>query len=457
MHRRLDEARRPGALSSQARRPQSRATGARDRHSAATGRRRRPSPPDRRFRCCRKRYKPSRWRTRQRIDRLLVERGLFESRAKAQAAIAAGLVTADDVPVAQAVGRDCGRRGAARRARPSVGVARRREARGRARSFRASIPPVASASMSAPRPAASPRCCSRAARGASTRSMSGAGSCIRRLRGRPEIVSLEDTDIRELDPARLRRAARASSPSTSASSRSSSCCRRRSRCAEPRSSSSALDQAAIRGRRSAISRRGSCAIRPCTPTVCDDIAAFVARSAGRWSASFPRPIRAATAITNSSSARSAADRRGGLSRGLSLATASAMVPRHDIAGNHDSRAAMPRHQRAVWRAEIVETVKLALPIALTQLGQIAMMTTDLALIGRLGDERGRGGRARAPDPVLRLRARHGPRIGRCAVGGAGIRRAQTSHGAPLAAGGTLGGGDARRPGQRGAALGRATC
>ncbi len=27
-----------------------------------------------------------------------------------------------------------------------------------------------------------------------------------------------------------------------------------------------------------------------------------------------------------------------------------------------------------------------MPIALTQLGQIAMMTTDLALIGRLGDE-----------------------------------------------------------------------
>ncbi|MET0633281.1 MAG: TlyA family RNA methyltransferase, partial [Xanthobacteraceae bacterium] len=38
---------------------------------------------------------------RIRIDRLLVERGLFESRAKAQAAIAAGLVTADDVPVAK--------------------------------------------------------------------------------------------------------------------------------------------------------------------------------------------------------------------------------------------------------------------------------------------------------------------------------------------------------------------
>ena len=42
-------------------------------------------------------------------------------------------------------------------------------------------------------------------------------------------------------------------------------------------------------------------------------------------------------------------------------------------------------ERAVWRAEIFETIKLAWPIALTQLGQIAMMTTDLALIGRLGD------------------------------------------------------------------------
>src|SRR5688500_18183110 len=36
---------------------------------------------------------------RQRIDRLLVERGLFESRTQAQAAIDAGLVTADGVTV----------------------------------------------------------------------------------------------------------------------------------------------------------------------------------------------------------------------------------------------------------------------------------------------------------------------------------------------------------------------
>ena len=40
--------------------------------------------------------------TRQRADRLLVERGLFESRAKAQAAIEAGLVTANDAAVRKA-------------------------------------------------------------------------------------------------------------------------------------------------------------------------------------------------------------------------------------------------------------------------------------------------------------------------------------------------------------------
>src|SRR6266576_5752025 len=45
-------------------------------------------------------------------------------------------------------------------------------------------------------------------------------------------------------------------------------------------------------------------------------------------------------------------------------------------------AAAPGSQLAI---ELTETLKLAVPIALTQLGQIAMMTTDLALIGRLGD------------------------------------------------------------------------
>jgi MATE family, multidrug efflux pump len=37
-------------------------------------------------------------------------------------------------------------------------------------------------------------------------------------------------------------------------------------------------------------------------------------------------------------------------------------------------------------AELIETLRLAAPMALTQLSQIAMMTTDLAFIGRLGDD-----------------------------------------------------------------------
>ena len=154
-----------------------------------------------------------------------LERGLFESRARAQAAIAAGLVTADDVPVAKpsaifppsAVIR-------ARRfpwvSRGGVKLAHALD-RLRLRSVAA-----ASASMSAPRPAASPRCCSRAARAASTRSMSAATSCTRACAtGRRSCRSKAPTSAsstRRLGPTRP-----TSSPSTSASSRSSSCCRRR--------------------------------------------------------------------------------------------------------------------------------------------------------------------------------------------------------------------------------------
>jgi len=45
-------------------------------------------------------------------------------------------------------------------------------------------------------------------------------------------------------------------------------------------------------------------------------------------------------------------------------------------------APAPRHHLSL---ELSETLRLAVPMALTQLGQIAMMTTDLAFIGRLGN------------------------------------------------------------------------
>lgn len=48
-------------------------------------------------------------------------------------------------------------------------------------------------------------------------------------------------------------------------------------------------------------------------------------------------------------------------------------------------AAAPQHD-GLWRFELARTVKLALPIALTQLGQIAMLTSDLIIVGHLGDK-----------------------------------------------------------------------
>src|SRR5262249_47365588 len=56
------------------------------------------------------------------------------------------------------------------------------------------------------------------------------------------------------------------------------------------------------------------------------------------------------------------------------------MPGHTIAGD-----AITPARTSVWRTELSDTVKLALPMALTQLGQVAMMTSDLALLGRLGN------------------------------------------------------------------------
>ena len=46
--------------------------------------------------------------------------------------------------------------------------------------------------------------------------------------------------------------------------------------------------------------------------------------------------------------------------------------------------AAPEGARAIWRREAAATLRLAAPIALTQLGQVVMMVTDVAMIGRLG-------------------------------------------------------------------------
>src|SRR5712692_7591346 len=143
---------------------------------------------------------------RIRIDRLLVERGLFESRAQAQSAIAAGRVTADEVVVAkpsQEISADAVL--SAEPAHPYVsrGGVKLAAALDHFR-FDPSFDPCGRVCLDV---------------GASTGGFTevmlargarrvyavdvGRGQLHPRLRGRPEVVSLEATDIRALDPARL--------------------------------------------------------------------------------------------------------------------------------------------------------------------------------------------------------------------------------------------------------------
>ena len=67
-----------------------------------------------------------------------------------------------------------------------------------------------------------------------------------------------------------------------------------------------------------------------------------------------------------------------------------LVSIHDLARQNRRKPDRARPGRAdalaIVAEEFAETLKLAVPLALTQLGQIAMMTTDLAFIGRLGSD-----------------------------------------------------------------------
>jgi 23S rRNA (cytidine1920-2'-O)/16S rRNA (cytidine1409-2'-O)-methyltransferase len=139
---------------------------------------------------------------RLRADRLLVERGLFESRAKAQAAIAAGLVTADDAPVrkpSDEIAVD-----AALRAEPAFAWVSRGGVKLAAALDRFGIDVAGRVCLDV---------------GASTGGFSdvllargarrvyavdvGSGQLHSSLRGRDGLVSFEQSDIRKLDPSLL--------------------------------------------------------------------------------------------------------------------------------------------------------------------------------------------------------------------------------------------------------------
>ncbi len=139
---------------------------------------------------------------RQRVDRLLVERGLFESRSKAQAAIEAGLVTADGRMVAKAseeIASDAQLHASAVHPYVSRGGVKLAAALDHFQ-----VDPKGRVCLDV---------------GASTGGFAqvllergasriyavdvGRGQLHELLRARPKIVSLEDTDIRTLSPARF--------------------------------------------------------------------------------------------------------------------------------------------------------------------------------------------------------------------------------------------------------------
>ena len=153
----------------------------------------------------------------------------------------------------------------------------------------------------------------------------------------------------------------------------------------------------------------------------------------------------------------AADRRKGLTPSTSAASilgsdpyVAAMTSLETIRA---ADAAVPADS-GLWRAELGQTIRLAVPMALTQLGQIVMMTTDLVLIGRLGDA-----------PLAAAALAHtvlfaaftlgmGLVSAVAPLGRAGLWRPPAAHGAPRAARRPVGGGDPGRADDAGAVLGR---
>jgi 23S rRNA (cytidine1920-2'-O)/16S rRNA (cytidine1409-2'-O)-methyltransferase len=140
--------------------------------------------------------------TRIRIDRLLVERGLFESRAKAQAAIAAGLVTADGVTVRKP--SDEVRAEAAIGAEPAHPFVSRGGVKLAAALEHFGFDPsgYVCLDVGASTGGFTEALLARGARRVYAVDV-GRGQLHERLRARPEVVSLEATDIRDLAAEQL--------------------------------------------------------------------------------------------------------------------------------------------------------------------------------------------------------------------------------------------------------------
>jgi 23S rRNA (cytidine1920-2'-O)/16S rRNA (cytidine1409-2'-O)-methyltransferase len=140
--------------------------------------------------------------TRERADRLLVARGLFASRARAQAAIAAGLVTADGVPVRKASD------GISSTAVISAALEHPYVSRGGVKlaaaldHFMLDVKGSICLDVGASTGGFTEVLLQRGARYVCAVDV-GTGQFHERLRGRDDILLIEQTDIRTFDPTRL--------------------------------------------------------------------------------------------------------------------------------------------------------------------------------------------------------------------------------------------------------------
>ena len=141
-------------------------------------------------------------KTCERADRLLVARGFYESRARAQAAIAAGLVRADGVPVRKA--SDSIAATAAIEASPEHPYVSRGGVKLAAAldHFHLDVADRVCLDVGASTGGFSELLLERGARRVYAVDV-GTKQLHPRLEARSEIVALEQTDIRSLDPARL--------------------------------------------------------------------------------------------------------------------------------------------------------------------------------------------------------------------------------------------------------------
>jgi 23S rRNA (cytidine1920-2'-O)/16S rRNA (cytidine1409-2'-O)-methyltransferase len=224
---------------------------------------------------------------RERADRLLVSRGLFESRARAQAAIAAGLVTADGTQVRKA--SDTISTTAAIEAVPEHPYVSRGGVK------------LATALDHFHRDVAGRFCLDV---GASTGGFTevlvargarrvyavdgGSGQLHPRLRARDEIVSMEQTDIRTLDPSLL------DDPPDFAVVDVSFISLKLvlpaiAKLLRPCASLVALIKPQFEAKRSAI-KKGIVRDAAIHEAVCDDIAAFLVRQGWRIGGRMPSPI-----------------------------------------------------------------------------------------------------------------------------------------------------------------------